>query len=349
MTDRGNMGMNTEPVQHEPENLFRRNAIAPPAHRRGHTVTLRRALLTVGALLCVAISACGKLTEVPTYPPVSQYTWLPQNWSQGQRDWYHHADQGTSLGVPLEWFLALEQPSYSLTQAAPLSDPNYMDRFGFISYGNPPGAPPVPVGFAAGRTPLKADGSAWLNPATGKSMTGMGLTCAACHTGRMTWRGTEILIDGAPALTNVMTFRTVLGESLWFTLNWPFRFDRFPNRVLGPGAGDQAKAALRADLGLAVKQVEQEGKLEDSVRSQGTTEGFARLDALNRIGNTVFALDQKKLENYVGTSAPVHYPHIWNASWFTWVQYNGSIEQPMVRNAGEALGVGAFRVRRSRR
>jgi len=37
----------------------------------------------------------------------------------------------------------------------------------------------------------------------------------------------------------------------------------------------------------------------------------------------------------------VNFPHIWNTSWFDWVQYNASIEQPMVRNAGEALGVAA--------
>jgi mono/diheme cytochrome c family protein len=35
----------------------------------------------------------------------------------------------------------------------------------------------------------------------------------------------------------------------------------------------------------------------------------------------------------------VHYPRIWNTPWFDWVQYNGSIMQPMVRNAGESLGV----------
>ncbi|MEY4753146.1 MAG: hypothetical protein RJA44_821, partial [Pseudomonadota bacterium] len=36
---------------------------------------------------------------------------------------------------------------------------------------------------------------------------------------------------------------------------------------------------------------------------------------------------------------PVKYPHIWDASWFDWVQYDASIMQPMVRNAGEAMGV----------
>ena len=37
----------------------------------------------------------------------------------------------------------------------------------------------------------------------------------------------------------------------------------------------------------------------------------------------------------------MHYPRIWNTPWFDWVQYNGSIMQPMVRNAGESLGVSA--------
>ena len=55
----------------------------------------------------------------------------------------------------------------------------------------------------------------------------------------------------------------------------------------------------------------------------------------------MFSIDLKKPENYAGSSAPVHYPRIWNTPWFDWVQYNGSIMQPMVRNAGELLGVSA--------
>jgi hypothetical protein len=79
--------------------------------------------------------------------------------------------------------------------------------------------------------------------------------------------------------------------------------------------------------------------IDEKVKKQSVEEGFGRLDALNRIGNAVFALDLNNFDNYVPTSAPVHFPRIWDASWFEWVQYNGSIEQPMVRNVGEALGV----------
>jgi mono/diheme cytochrome c family protein len=98
---------------------------------------------------------------------------------------------------------------------------------------------------------------------------------------------------------------------------------------------------LKAELANVWGEFQAVAKLDAGVAASTVTEGFARLDALNRIGNTVFALDQGLLQNYVGYSAPVHYPRIWDASWFDWVQYNASIQQPMVRNAGEALGVSA--------
>jgi hypothetical protein len=40
-------------------------------------------------------------------------------------------------------------------------------------------------------------------------------------------------------------------------------------------------------------------------------------------------------------SAPVKFPSIWDAPYFSWAQYNGSVEQSMVRNVGEAIGVRA--------
>ena len=45
--------------------------------------------------------------------------------------------------------------------------------------------------------------------------------------------------------------------------------------------------------------------------------------------------------NYASRNAPVSFPPIWTVSWHTWAQYDSSIVQPLVRNAGEALGVKA--------
>lgn len=302
-------------------------------------------LVTAGVAYGVTVFREKLTVSLPEYPPIDKAVWLDQNWPAKGRDWYHHADQGTlTFGIPYEWFVALEQPVLSIFSAGLLSDAVYLDRYGFIASSTETENDKnniLPVGFARGRPMSRADGTPWVNPQTKKPMTGVGLTCAACHTGRFTYKGTTVLIDGGPALTDLGKLRQGLGISVLFTRLLPFRFERFAERVLGPGASSEAKAELRADLDETWNQFDIVRRLDQKVADQSVEEGYARLDALNRIGNTVFALDTKKLENYVGASAPVHFPRIWSSPWFDWVQYNGAIEQPMVRNAGEAVGVGA--------
>ena len=280
--------------------------------------------------------------EPPQYPPLGKVVWLDQNWTAEQRDWFHHADQGTqTFGIPYEWFMALEQPPISSTGSGLLSDQSYLDRYGFIPDTAHPEKSVMPIGFAQGGSMRDASGAPWKNPQTNADMTAMGLTCAACHTGRFTYKNTTVLIDGGPALTNLNEFQKGVAMSLLYTWYLPSRFNRFADRVLGPGASDQAKSDLRKQFAPVVAQVKKIIRLEFNSNHQTTVEGFARLDALNRIGDVVFAIDLDEPANWVGFSAPVHFPRIWQASWFQWVQYNGSIEQPMTRNAGEALGVGA--------
>jgi|HubBroStandDraft_6_1064221.scaffolds.fasta_scaffold21309_2 hypothetical protein len=279
--------------------------------------------------------------ELPNYPPANKPVWMPQNWTSKQRDWFYHADQGTqTFGIPYEWFIALEQPALSFSDPGLLSDSMYLDRFGFISDTSSV-KPELPIGFAHG-SPLKnTDGTPVLNPQTKIPMTSLGLTCAACHTGRFTYQKTAVIVDGGSALTNVKNFQKAVGLSIVYTHLVPGRLARFADRVLGPGASDGAKSSLRQQFNAVYERVREVKNLETSVQAHSVAEGFARLDALSRIGNTVFALDLDRHENFVAYSAPVHFPRIWDASWFEWVQYNGSIQQPMTRNVGEALGVGA--------
>ena len=72
-----------------------------------------------------------------------------------------------------------------------------------------------------------------------------------------------------------------------------------------------------------------------------TYEGPGRLDALQRIANQLFAEDLRVRENNLTGEGPVSFPYLWDIWLFDWVQYNGSVRQPMVRNVGEALGVNA--------
>jgi len=294
-----------------------------------------RAALYASLFAAVTLKAgtAASLDPPPHYDAPQQVRWLDQGWGETERSWYHHAPQGTdTLPIHYAWFMALEQPIASVRAVGLLSDPTYLDRFGFIpgvrNGDNPDG---LPVGFA--RT-IATD------PTGGKPIDHVGFTCAACHTGRLTYRGTELLIDGGPALTDVNGFRTAVALALGLT-KAPLRFERFAARVLGPGASLTAKAKLRleltkvvaAGLGMELGHLGERGNV---------TEGFGRLDALNRIGNEVFSDQMGIRANHVPLSAPVAYPHIWAAPWFDWVQYNSSIEQPMVRNAGEAMGVRAL-------
>jgi mono/diheme cytochrome c family protein len=311
---------------------------------------MKKVFIIVGAIVIILAIVLSVLwhehrdeltVELPTYPPIGKTVWLDQNWSVDQRNWFHHADQGTqTFGIPYEWFIALEQPALSLRDPGLLSDTTYLDRYGFIP-DTSSSKSELPVGFAHGGAVLDVSGAPLRNPQTNTQMTSLGLTCAACHTGRFTYQGTAVYIDGGSALTNVQNFQKAVGLSIVYTHCVPGRFARFAERVLGPGASDEAKSNLRKQFGAVYEQIKEVANLEKSVKSHSVLEGFTRLDALSRIGNTVFALDLGHHENFVAYSAPVHFPRVWYASWFEWVQYNGSIQQPMIRNAGEALGVRA--------
>ncbi len=307
---------------------------------------------------------------LPPYQPAKTTTWLDQRWSDQDRHWFHHVSQGTAtFPVPYDWFMKLEQPYFSLFSSPGLiSDSAYLERFGFMSSPKstdsetpdlqklPPAAVPdlkptaadnrdgLPVGFA------RLSGAK--NPVSGVAEPDqIGLTCAACHSGSVNYKGTSIRFDGGPAMVELRKLEKAMGVSLLLTRYFPGRFDRFAERVLGKDARDADKrAALKKGLDDAIDfALLKQGKAyADEVERQGTSEtdeGFGRLDALNRIGNQVFYLDMVTSglsgfsKNQRAIDAPVSFPPIWTVPWFSWAQYDASISQPLVRNAGEALGV----------
>ncbi len=287
------------------------------------------------ALAAICLTGCDipEPPELPTYAKPSRIVWLDQGWAPDQRRWYHHASQGTStIPVPYSWFVALERPEFSLRSAGLLSDPEYLSRFGFIAGTRHPQDNPngLPVGFSRTSSQHPIDGSA---------IDQLGLTCAACHTAQIDFQGTAIMVDGGPALVELGKFRKALALSVGLTEKLPFRFGRFAERVLGPDRTDPQEKQLKSDLGDFIRRVRTLQEIEAKHAAAEVEEGFGRLDALNRIGNEVFGTQMGRMDNVAPRTAPVAYPHLWDTGWFDWVQYNGSIEQPMVRNAGEAMGV----------
>lgn len=309
----------------------------------GRKPTLAGGTLGLAGLVA-AVSIAGALraqdvAKPPETTPIAaptQFVWLDQNWTADRRARYHHESQGT-LTLPFQssWILALEQPDGS---GGMFIDPAYLATFGFIPSPHHPtwNRDRLPVGFAR---------TTGLDPRDNRPFDRLGFTCAACHTARIDFNGTSILVDGGPALIDVNQFGSSLAVALLTTTLKADRFRRFADRLLGDDSTRLQRLRLWGEVvgALAEQGIDQaraKVALSLSAGPHDVAEGFGRLDALNRIGNTVFGgIDRR---NLVPRTAPVAYPHIWDTHWFTWAQYNGSIEQPMVRNAGEAMGVGAI-------
>jgi cytochrome c5 len=318
---------------------------------------------------------------LPARAPVKAAHWLDQNWSTEDRHWFHHASQGTAtFPVPYAWFVALEQPGIHLfTRPGLLADSAYLERFGFLpspksirvdetslqrfGYSNSPAAEPAPP-VVAGLNPTPVENFDGLpvgfarmtgakNPGTGQPESDkIGLTCAACHTGHITYKGTSVRFDGGPAMLELRQLERATGLSILYTLKVWGRFDRFATRVLGPDASKEERGKLKQELSAVMDFLHNQldvMKATLKAKSQkDTEEGFGRLDALNRIGNQVFYTDLAASglsgfeKNLHANDAPVSFPAIWTVPWLLWAQYDGSIEQPLIRNAGEALGVSAL-------
>ncbi|SDB67556.1 hypothetical protein SAMN03159382_05987 [Pseudomonas sp. NFACC23-1] len=299
---------------------------------------LSRILLLLLALLFIVVAVVLYYVanpRLPFYTPVEQVNYLDQ-WSAAERQTYYFTPQGTQVkGLRYDWFTALELP-FSQQRFA---SPEYLARFGFLvdpaqkaSSANPGN---LPVGFARHQNP-------------GSTEQFLDITCAACHTGELRFKGQAIRIDGGSAQhvlpSSVPTLRggsfgQALVASLASTYYNPWKFERFARQVLGKdyeARHEELRKAFKASLDTFLRVA-----WNDTHRGlYPTEEGPGRTDAFGRIANASFG-DAISPQNYRVANAPVDYPQLWDIWTFDWVQWNGSAQQPMARNVGEALGVGA--------
>jgi len=273
--------------------------------------------------------------KLPTWSPVQQVHYLEQ-WSASDRETYYFTPQGTQVkGLRYDWFKALELPFSQQRFAAP----EYLARFGFLidpsqrPTPNNPGN--LPVGFARHQNPGSQDEF-------------LDITCAACHTGELRFNGQAVRIDGGSAQhvlpSSVPTLRggsfgQALVASLTSTYYNPWKFERFARNVLGQDY-DARHQQLRKDFKVSLDTFLKVAWNDTHRGLYPTEEGPGRTDAFGRIANAGFG-DAISATNYRVANAPVDYPQLWDMWTFDWVQWNGSAQQPMARNIGEALGVGA--------
>lgn len=263
---------------------------------------------------------------------------VAQGWTQENRfDWYW-ATQGSRL-MPESWFLALEQTD----TAAPFSDVSHLTSFGFVA---PPANSEInrPIGFARD-TQADANfinsGLRWYEGQQGGDATAetwIGLNCAACHTARITYEGTEMIVDGGPSLLDFQSFIEALDQALEATRSDPDKWERFNTAVLD----GKDNTANRAMLAAAFDDLLAWQRKTDAMNETPMRYGYGRLDAVGHIFNKILMFTGADASDGNPANAPVSYPFIWDIWRQDRVQWNGVAANSRLNLPGDTLEYGAL-------
>lgn len=245
----------------------------------------------------------------------TRLVYLDQGWGPAETVWFYHADQGSVL-LPYDTLVHLEQAG----SQQPFIHPEHLTRFRLLNQRKTPNNPDaLPVGFA------RHDDK-------------VGLTCAACHTAQINYRGTAMRIDGAPALADIASFIQAIRDAVAATLADEAKLARFAAAV--PGGGREAKDREAARKGLQETRAWFDSYL--AANRASTPEGFARLDAVVRIINQVIRFTSDPRHS-IPPNAPASFPLLWDAPRHDYVQWTGFSPNAgagsLGRNAGEVVGV----------
>jgi len=270
---------------------------------------------------------------------------LDQGWTPAEAETFYYTPQGSQL-MPYAWFLALEREDAQTL----FHDNANMAQFRYVmasgaSKENPDG---LPVGFVidSGTTePLltaaddvgSPDPQRVTGPAGNErgSTKWLGMTCAACHTSEIEYGGKRFRIDGGPAMADHEMFIGAMARALEATVRDDAKFTRFAKRVLGQADTADALNKLKSDLAAYTTSFRQAADRNHA----NVAYGFARLDAFGAIFNQVTEVALNNPANHAPSDAPVSFPFLWDAPALDWVQWNGSVANPLGRNVGEVMGV----------
>jgi mono/diheme cytochrome c family protein len=304
----------------------------------------------LGALTLAGVAGCNLNGPNPA-PTV-------QGWTQADRDAWYNADQGSRL-IPLPWLQALEQPAGGAGAApAMFLDNTYLAGFRIL-----PPAPGSKAGLPVGFAVDEADDSAfektklrWFGGQTGGGQW-VGLNCAACHTAELSYQGQSVVVDGAPSLFDFQSFNEALDQALIQTASSAQpaadsgRWTRFAQHVLAGKDSPANRALLLQALNQLIGWEQQTATLN----ATDLRYGYGRVDAIGHIFNRILLFGGAP---QTSPNAPVSYPHLWNITKETHLQWDGIAANAKLpvnlnpfgpatpfdygalgRNTGEVLGV----------
>jgi hypothetical protein len=251
----------------------------------------------------------------------SEIVYLNQAWSAKDRANFYWKSQGSAL-LSYDIYLALTLPGTNEL----FNSRSNSDRMGLLlePINKKVNPDDLPVGIAK-------------SVVTSGTLRGTyaGLTCAACHTNQIQYKGSQIRIDGGNASRfDLLLWLQTLSRSVDAPLNDPALFASLVSRIRERTPVDEVelKARLNADAEFIRLQ------LNESVVVPHAP-GPGRTDAFTEESNTVIAIHTGISENARPALAPIKPPFLWNTPQSAWVEWSGVAINPLLRNFSEVLGV----------
>lgn len=287
--------------------------------------------LVVGIVTCLVFnSVSAKVDDVeiedgtPIVGSSNKLINLNQGWSQATQAGYWYGGDGSMI-VPYDWFLVLEQANNTDLFR---SDQN-IERLRYTpipkSKWNPDG---MPAGFSKNFD--KINKGEW-----------MALSCGGCHSTKISYKDTSMVINGAATMGDFQTMMKELEEALLATLNDDAKFTRFAQNILGQNFTAKEQDKLRDELKV---QADRQVAFNHTNRTPSKF-GFGRVDAFayayNNIGVNFLGIP----ENHIDGIAPANYNFIWGTAQSDVLQWNGMAPNtppiaPIFRVLGDVWGGG---------
>jgi mono/diheme cytochrome c family protein len=172
-------------------------------------------------LLVMLIAVCFGTSQDQSAPSV----FMPESGlTKEDRAKFYHLAEGSEL-FPLAAFNALT----SIKTGKPFRE--NLERFGFVT--DTENAEGLPIGLTAAET-------------RGLEVLGkmIGINCAACHVGQITYQGKAVRLDGAPNILDTRAFFAELADSTKATLEDPAKLTPFLAEYYRQKGGQAPSAAL---------------------------------------------------------------------------------------------------------
>ncbi|AMY10850.1 hypothetical protein LuPra_04093 [Luteitalea pratensis] len=318
---------------------------------------LSRVARSAPLTICVLAPVAGACTQPAPALRTPRASAVPQagflnHWRKGAdaqglaRTWYF-TTQGSHL-LDFDVFMSIAGPSdgtlFSARQSLEAYGFLYADDYQELG-GREKETLDLPIGVVKDRrgegyTPLEKH-------AKDLTQEYVGLTCAACHTGDLKFKGERFLVHAGQANFDYERFISDLNAAVSKASHDP-KGTGYLERMAAKGV-DEVKATRR----LAAAQARMDGLRERGQVPQGREAGPGRLDAVGHILNEVFghqygsSNDPSRPYDPAGSDrasikpiqVPVSVPPVWNAARLQCVQTNCLTSNSLTRNVGEVLGV----------